>query len=180
MMQIYETAALEKFKDAIPNLKQIIVTSEMSQLIQMNKVLQFPSMQVLRKTDEGAINHRSFDIETETGVAKVFIFNQLYEGKVFFQKEGQAMRGMSDIRFLLEKNPYVNLDLGDDFKLDIGMRVLYIKKEEELDGDNSRGGRRYVSVAWQSSIPIVDHQTYPLITTVRLKLLEENTIIEFR
>lgn len=180
MIRVYEAYLAKKFRDTFPVIKAIQYSDEIADLYQLSKRLAYPSLMIVRKTDSDAVNHRSFDVETEIGLAKVFTFDQLYAARIYMSKEREALDYLSVIRFAFERNPYVRLILPDESTLDIGMRILYIKKEEEFDGDAAKGPRRYVELSWKSTLPIVDEKEYPLINSVRFTIQEDKTIIEYK
>lgn len=165
----YEAALLNWFKFGVKGLNKIeYVVDNYTSLLQLSPVLEYPSVIIKRKFENGDVSTKSIDIESgPNSVTKYFVFLVTYAAFIFCEKAKDTMNLMVKMRWYTEQCPYNYVTYGGRV-FPIGMRFQYITMEEEEDGDSKKGARRAVGLVWQSSIPICATIEHPEIISFRI------------
>ncbi len=152
MIYRYEAEVLRFINSLIPKIVLATYAKEEEMFNAMSSITKFPAFFYSRQSTDWQFNRV---ISERIGADKYSYvpFEQEYTGRILVENQSTAMKVANLLRFKWHDKPYLNIGWPTkEDKLSVGMRLLYIKIDEERYADDKKGAVRYVEFKWRSQL----------------------------
>lgn len=174
MIYEYEACILNYMHELEPLLKEATYAKERDFFNTFAQVTKYPAFLYYREPTKWEVPFTHKFLSAENKQASFVPFYQTYIGRVYFENQGQIMDFASTLRFHWNVNSYLKVPWNDT-TLKVGLRLLYIKIDEDRNGVDKKGAQRFVEFSWQSRLFMDDISTSNLVEEVRIFVTENGT-----
>lgn len=172
MIYTYEAAVLKHINQVSPDIKLATYAKEQDMFNSLAQVIKVPALLFYRQSTDWSFA-ASFRVNDGSISGRFVPCTQTYIARIYVANAGDAISLANKIRFYIEDHPYVNMPYycGD---LDVALRLLYIKVDEDRNITDKKGPMRFVEFSWSSVLLLddIDEQKWGLVEKVKIYLNE--------
>lgn len=152
MIYEYEACVLRHINKAIPEIKLASYAKDPEMFGSMAKIKDTPALLLYREVTEWTFPYiYKFLDRAERRYARFSSFHQSYVGRIYVTKNSDAFEISNILRFYLNENAYINVPWLEE-SVRVGLRLLYIKVEQDRSVTDPKGPQHYVELSWSSQL----------------------------
>lgn len=164
----YEGAFLQRLREYLPSLKDIICTDKETMLTATVPIKRFPFAYYSRTSEKWSLPRTySFVLPNSSGVPeryKACMVEQHYTMKIFTESAYDALSLAAIIKnswnhylevpWSFNKYYFYHEDAAPTINIRVGLYLLGVTVGEDRSPDNKIGSQRYVQIDWTSQMPM--------------------------
>lgn len=178
MIYDYEANVLKYINQIVPSLRLMTYAKQQDMFNAMSQVTKFPAFFYYREPINWTFN-KIYPVSDGSSNVNFSPYEQTYVGRILLENQSNVFDLASNMRFAWHRNPYLNVawpTASDTVK--VGLRLLYIKVDEDRAPDDKKGTQRYVEFSWKSQLFFYENTTLPLAEQINIHLFTDDSYTE--